>query len=71
MLGMMTRHIRQANVGASRLELAQVIVRNLLLSAGDTPGFSAGITRWPNAPLEGRGAFCRVPLEAVVWQSCL
>ena len=42
MLGMMTRHIRQANVGASRLELAQVIVRNLLLSARDTPGFFSG-----------------------------
>ena len=42
MLGMMTRHIRQANVGASRLELAQVIVRNLLLSAHDTPGFFSG-----------------------------
>src|SRR5215211_5391105 len=27
-LGVMTRHIRQANVGASRLELAQAIVRN-------------------------------------------
>jgi len=41
-LGMMTRHIRQANVGASRLELAQVIVRNLLLSARDTPGVFSG-----------------------------
>ncbi len=41
-IGLMTRHIRQANAGASRLELAQVIVRNLLLSARDTPGFFSG-----------------------------
>src|SRR5947207_12489923 len=41
-LGMMRRHIRQANAGASRLELAQVIVRNLMLSARGTPGFFSG-----------------------------
>jgi HD-GYP domain-containing protein (c-di-GMP phosphodiesterase class II) len=41
-LGMMARHIRQANTGASRLDLAQVVVRGLAVSARDTPGFFSG-----------------------------
>ena len=41
-LGMMARHIRQANAGASRLDLAQAIVRGLVASARDTPDFFRG-----------------------------
>jgi len=41
-LGMMTRHIRQANAGASRLALAQAVVRDLVVSARGTPGFFSG-----------------------------
>src|SRR5436190_1093822 len=41
-LGVMARHIRQANAGASRLEMAQAIVRGLVVSGRDTPEFFSG-----------------------------
>lgn len=42
LIGTMARHIRQANAGASRLELAQAVVRNLVASARFTPSFFSG-----------------------------
>jgi HD-GYP domain-containing protein (c-di-GMP phosphodiesterase class II) len=41
-LGVMARHIRQANAGASRLELAQAVVRGLVVSGRDIPAFFSG-----------------------------
>jgi HD-GYP domain-containing protein (c-di-GMP phosphodiesterase class II) len=41
-LGMVTRYIRQANAGASALQLAQAIIRGLITTGQQIPDFFAG-----------------------------
>src|SRR5689334_23222500 len=41
-LGLMTRYIRQANAGASTLQLAQAIVRGLITTGRNTDDFFTG-----------------------------